>query len=90
MTSSRENSAEETARIGNDVYTRLVSPHWSADDRGRIVAIDVRSEAWTIDESGMAAAKKLRQSHANAEVWLVRVGDAAYHRIGGQSRRNAS
>jgi hypothetical protein len=80
---------EETARRGKEIYVRLVSPKMSPSDKGKVVAIDVKSEAWVLDETGISAAKRLTDQHPNAEVWLVRVGYAAYHRLGGHARRKS-
>jgi hypothetical protein len=78
---------EETARLGKEIYERLVLPTVKSSDKGKVVAIDVKSRAWILDESGIPAAHKLRVEHPDAEVWLVRIGYAAYHHLGGQSRR---
>lgn len=80
-------TAEETARLGREIYERLVLPSVGSRDKGRVVAIDVRSEAWVIDESAIPAAQKLKTDHPDAEIWFVRVEYTAYHHLGGQSRR---
>ena len=81
---------EETARLGKEIYNRLVLPNMLATDKGRVVAIDVKTEGWAIDEGAIPAAQKLRVEHPDAEIWLVRVGYAAYHRLGGHARRVGS
>jgi hypothetical protein len=77
-------SPEETVRLGKEIYQRVVLPKLKpdTDDKGRIVAIDVRSEAWAIGQSASLAADKLRAERPS-DVYLVRVGYAAYHRMGG-------
>lgn len=81
---------EETARLGKQIYERVVLPKMQPSDKGRVVAIDVKTEAWALDEGAIAAAQKLRAERPDAEVWLVRVGFDAYHRMGGHARRTSS
>ena len=40
--------------------------------------------AYAIDDTALAAARRLRAQHPDAAVWLVRVGHRALHRIGGR------
>ncbi len=89
MPAARSLTLEETARLGKEIYERLVLPKMQPSDKGKVVAIDVKSEAWVLDETGISAAQKLTIEHPDAEVWLERVGYATYHRMGGHSRRSS-
>jgi hypothetical protein len=53
-----------------------------AGNHGKVVAIDVETGAYALDENALAAAKRLRVQHPDAEIWFVRVGHRAVHRIG--------
>ena len=75
-------SAEETARLGDEIYERQVRARVEEGNYGKIVAIDVETGAYALDESALAAAKRLRAQHPDAEIWFVRVGQRALHRIG--------
>jgi hypothetical protein len=47
-----------------------------------VVAIDIETGAYAIDDTALAAARRLRTQHPDAAVWFVRVGHRALHRIG--------
>lgn len=74
-------SAEETARRGEDIYERQIRASVESQT-GKIVAIDVQSGEYELDETAVAAARRLRTRQPDAEVWFVRVGHRALHRIG--------
>jgi hypothetical protein len=75
-------SAEETARRGDEIYEREVRARVEAGNHGKVVAIDVETGAFALDENALAAAKRLREEHPEAEIWFVRVGHRALHRLG--------
>ncbi|MDQ3659261.1 MAG: hypothetical protein M3338_06255 [Actinomycetota bacterium] len=75
-------SAEETARCGDEIYEREIRARVEAGNHGKVVAIDIETGAYAIDENALAAAKRLRAQRQNAEIWFVRVGHRALHRIG--------
>jgi hypothetical protein len=77
-------SAEETARRGDDIYERSIRPQVEATHYGKVVAIDSETGAYTVDDTALAAARRLRAQHPDAAVWFVRVGHRALHRIGGR------
>src|SRR5262249_61030524 len=85
-----EFTPEETGRLGDEIYRRVVLPQLKAEDKGKAVAIDVKSEAWAMSETGGAAARELRVGHPDAEVWIVRVGSRVYHHFGGRARPSRS
>jgi hypothetical protein len=72
--------ASDFARKGDAIYKRHVRPKLSPHDDGRFVAIDIDSEAYTIDADALTALRKLRCDHPDARPFLVRVGArAAFH-----------
>jgi hypothetical protein len=75
-------TAEETARRGDEIYEREVRARVEAGNRGKVVAIDIETGAYALGETALAAAKRLRVRHPDAEIWFVRVGHRALHRIG--------
>ena len=75
-------SAEETARRGDEIYERQVRAQVEAGNQGKVVAIDIETGAFALDENALAASKRLRVQHPDAEIWFVRVGHHALHRIG--------
>ncbi len=82
--------AEETARIGDEIYERDIRLQVEAAHHGEIVAIDVDSGSWAIGDSIRAAVVCLREQHPDAnDVWSVRVGHRALHHFGGRPLRRA-
>ena len=78
-------SANETARRGDEIYERTIRPQVEATDYGRVVAIDIETGAYAIDDTALAAVRCLRVRHPSAAVWFVRVGHRVLHRIGGRA-----
>jgi len=72
-------SAEETARRGDEIYEREVRARVEAGSHGKVVAIDVKTGAYALDENALAAALRLRARRPNAEIWFVRVGHRMLH-----------
>ena len=75
-------SAEETARRGDDIYEREIRTLVEATNRGKVVAIDVDSGAYVIAEHALDASERLLAERPDADIWCVRVGHRALHRIG--------
>jgi hypothetical protein len=73
---------QEVARIGDDIYSRSLQAQLEGTVSGQIVAIDVVSGDYEVAETALRAGRNLRLRRPDAQVWLVRVGDVALHRIG--------
>ncbi len=83
-------SSEETARLGDEIYERVIRPQVEADHHGEFVAIDVDSGSWALSDDLRTAAKRLRTQRPGAiDVWLLRVGHRALHHFGGRPIRGA-
>ena len=50
---------------------------------GQVVAIDLATGAYALDDTALAAARRVRTHSPDAAVWFVRVGHRALHRMGG-------
>ena len=82
-------SQEEHARRGNEVYERVVKI--AIDEQvefGRIVAIDVDSEAFELADDVLAASEKLERRYPEAQTWFVRVGHSSVHHFGPHTLSN--
>ena len=79
-------SRQEHARRGQELYEREVRPQVEANNRGRIVAIDVDSGDFEVSDDELTAAGRLLDRRSQAQPWCVRIGYAAVHRFGLQSR----
>ncbi len=78
-------SAEETARRGDEIYERQIRAQVEAGNYGKIVAIDVETGAYALEETALAASRRLQAQQLSVEVWFVRVGHRALHHIGARS-----
>jgi hypothetical protein len=75
-------SAEETARRGDELYEREVRAKVEPTNQGKIVAIDTTTGSYAVGDTALAASKHLLSQHPQAEIWFVRIGHRALHRIG--------
>lgn len=80
-------SAEETARRGDDIYEQQIRSLVEEGNRGKVVAIDVDSGTYAVAENALSASHRLLDQIPDAEIWCIRVGHRALHRMGGHSLR---
>ena len=74
-------SKEEFARRGQSIYEQRVTPRMKEGDSGKIVAIDVETGKFEVDDDTLTASKRLLARCPDAQTWLVRIGHRAVHRI---------
>lgn len=79
-------SAEETARRGDEIYERGIRGQVEGTHRGKVVAIDIDSGAYVIADNALTASERLLAQRPDAEIWCVRIGHRALHRIGGRPK----
>lgn len=79
-------SAEETALLGDAIYERDIRRMVQPDHNGSVVAIDIESGVYVIDDSALAASERLLAQYPDAEIWCIRIGSRALYRIGGRHR----
>jgi hypothetical protein len=75
-------SKEEHARLGTAIYEQRVRPQVEADNRGKIVAIDVETGAFEVAEDTLTASERLLTHYPDAQIWCVRIGHRGVHRFG--------
>jgi hypothetical protein len=80
-------SKEEFAQRGDALYETVVRAQIEEGDHGKIVAIDLETEAFEVDASEIAACDRLEASHPNAQIWIVRIGSRHVRRFGGRTKR---
>lgn len=83
----RRYSKEDFARRGDAVYEKAVRPQLKPADEGKFAAIDIDSGTYEIDADELRAGNRLRARVPEAQIWMVRVGHLAVHRIGARQRR---
>ena len=75
-------SPEETAKRGQAIYERSLRAQLEAQHEGKVVAIDVHTEAYEVADDVLAACEKLLARIPEAEIWVVRVGHPAVYHLG--------
>ncbi len=86
MNRKRRYAKEEFALRGNKIYQESVRPVVEDGNKGRIVAIDIESGAYEIDDDVLAATGRLYTRCPSAQPWVVRIGYPAVHRFGPRIR----
>jgi hypothetical protein len=82
-------SKEEFARRGDEIYETRVRAQVEECNHGKIVAIDVETEDFEVDQSEIMACDRLEARHPDAQIWIVRIGSRHVRRFGGRTRRTA-
>jgi len=75
-------SKEEFARRGNELYETQVRSQVEEGNHGKIVAIDIETGAFEVAKDSLTASDRLLQRYPEAQIWFVRIGHRAVHRIG--------
>jgi frataxin-like iron-binding protein CyaY len=82
-------SKEEFARLGDEIYQRDIYPQLQSDNAGKIVAIDIATGAWEIDDDEISACSRLEKRYPNAQIWIVKVGSRYVRRFGASRSQKA-
>jgi hypothetical protein len=77
----RKYSTEEQGRRGEEMYQQKVRPLVEAGNRGKIVAIDVDSGAFEVDDDIKAATRRLFARFPDAQIHFIRIGYPAVYRF---------
>jgi hypothetical protein len=75
-------SKEEFAQRGTEIYDRDIRPNLPPGSEGKISAIDIETGAYEIGEDTIQASDRLLDRCPDAQIWFVRIGRPAVHRIG--------
>ncbi|WP_404790779.1 hypothetical protein [Altericista sp. CCNU0014] len=75
-------SKEEFARRGSEIYESQVRPQVEQGNHGKIVAIDIETGAFVLAKDSLTASDRLLEQYPDAQIWFVRIGHRAVHRIG--------
>jgi hypothetical protein len=79
-------SKEEHARRGQVRYEEIRAK-LEAEDYGRIVALDVDSDAFELAPDTLTAADSLLARCPDAQIWFARVGYPGVHRFGARAAK---
>lgn len=80
--SQRHYSKEELARRGLELYESSIKQQVEAGNEGNIVAIDIETGAFEIAKNSLTASDQMLEQYPDAQIWFVRIGHRAVHRIG--------
>lgn len=75
-------SKEEFARRGHEIYESQVRFQVEKGNHGKIVAIDIETGSFEVAHDSLTAAKQLLQRYPDAQIFGIRIGYRAVHRVG--------
>ncbi len=81
-TAAPTRNLKELARLGAEAYDRYVRPSLRRDDDGKIVAIDVVTGEFEMDQDDYKAVSRLLTRLPSADIWLACVGQPTTCRMG--------
>jgi len=73
---------EEFARRGHEIYESQVRQQVEKDNHGKIIAIDIETGAFEVAKDSLTASDQLLARLPDAQIWFVRIGHRAVHRVG--------
>jgi hypothetical protein len=72
----------EVARRGKAIYEAQIQSQVEPADLGKVVAVDIVTGEFAIGENSLNASDLLLARLPEAQIWFMRVGQRAVHRIG--------
>ena len=83
-------SGEEIDRRGNEIYERTLRSKVETEENiGKIIAVDIESGDYAIDDDVMPANRRVFANHPHAVTWTKRIGYNAVYAVGGTLTRTA-
>ena len=76
---------EELAERGQRLYEAGIRQQVEAGNEGKIVAIDIETGAFEVDETVMGATDRLFERQPDAQPWTLRIGHSAVYHCGSRS-----
>jgi hypothetical protein len=81
----RRYSKEELAERGQTLYASGIQQQVETGNEGKIVAIDIETGAFEVDENVVPATNRLFEQHPDAQPWVIRIGHRAVDHFGARS-----
>jgi hypothetical protein len=81
----RRYSKEEMARRGQELYESGIRQQVEAGNDGKIVAINIETGAFEVNENVVPATNRLFEQNPDAQPWVIRIGHRAVDRFGSRS-----
>ncbi len=80
-TTKPRRSAEETGRLGKDIYDRQIHPKLRPEDDSKYVVIDITTGDYEVDADDYTAVMRLRARRPEGEFWVERAGQPTAYKI---------
>jgi hypothetical protein len=81
----RRYSKEDLAQRGQSLYESTIRQQVEAGNDGNIVAIDIETGDFEVDENVVPATNRLFDRNPDAQPWVIRIGHRAVDRFGARS-----
>lgn len=81
----RRYSKEELARRGQELYESGIRQQVEAGNKGKIVAIDIETGTFEVDDNIVPATNRLFEQYPDAQPWVIRIGHRAIDHFGARS-----
>ncbi|MDB9412383.1 hypothetical protein [Microcystis aeruginosa] len=78
-------SKEEMARRGKELYESGIRQQVEAGNEGKIIAIDIETGDFGVDETVVAATNRLFERNPDAQPFGIRIGHRAVYHFGSRS-----
>jgi hypothetical protein len=76
---------EEIARRGQELYESGIRQQVEVGNEGKIVAIDIETGVFEVDENIVPATNRLFEQYPDAQPWVIRIGHRAVDHFGARS-----
>ena len=81
----RRHSKEDLAQRGQSLYESSIRQQVEAGNDGNIVAIDIETGDFEVDENVVPATNRLFDRNPDAQPWVIRIGHRAVDHFGARS-----
>ena len=81
----RRYSKEELAQRGQELYESGIQQQVETGNNGKIVAIDIETGFFEVDENLVTATSRLFEQYPDAQPWVIRIGHRAVDHFGARS-----
>jgi hypothetical protein len=85
----RRYSKEELAQRGQALYESGIRQQVETGNEGKIVAIDIETGDFEVDENVVPATNRLFERHPDAQPWIIRIGHRAVDHFGSRSLKKS-
>jgi hypothetical protein len=76
---------EELARRGQELYDSAIRHQVEVGNEGKIVAIDIETGTFEVDDHVLPATNRLFEQYPDAQPWVIRIGHRAIYHFGARS-----